>query len=258
MFYMGMINSVVHAGGKGTRLRESYAGPKALAPVDGEPLLWYHLQPLIRSGLVSNFVFTLMHDHEVVQGYVDSLAKELGLSTGSIVEPRPLGRAGSVRYGIEEGVIDVDMPNLMSHPDDLIPVNIKDLMEYAEESESRGKHLIIVMAKNTVSPFGIGVTKETGDIVELQYFLEKPELPLIPNHYANTGMTLYMPDAMKAFKEAPLDRKTHAEDYIIPKLVKEGKVAVYLVERWLSVNYASEFDAVNKMGKDKLLEFLGV
>ena len=253
-----MINSIVHAGGKGTRLRESYAGPKALAPVDGVPLLWYHLQPLIKSGLVSKFIFTLMHDHEVVQNYVENLVSEQELNTASIVEPRPLGRAGSVRYGIEAGLINVEVPCLMSHPDDLIPVDVKNLMEYAEESEKQGKYLIIVMAKNTVNPFGIGVTKENQDIIELRYFLEKPELPLIPNHYANTGMTLYMPDAMKAFKEAPLDRKTHAEDHIIPKLVKEGKVAVYLVERWLSVNYASEYDTVNEMGKEKLLEFLGV
>ena len=237
-----MINSIVHAGGKGTRLRESYAGPKALAPVDGVPLLWYHLQPLIKSGLVSKFIFTLIHDHEVVQSYVEKLAAEQGLNTASI----------------EEGLINVEVPCLMSHPDDLIPVDVKNLMEYAEESEKQGKYLIIVMAKNTVNPFGIGVTKENQDIIELRYFLEKPELPLIPNHYANTGMTLYMPDAMKAFKEAPLDRKTHAEDHIIPKLVKEGKVAVYLVERWLSVNYASEYDTVNEMGKGKLLEFLGV
>lgn len=253
-----MINSVVHAGGKGTRLRESFAGPKALAPVDGYPLLWYHLQPIIKSSLVSNFIFTLMHDHELVQDYVYGLAAELGLNVASIVEPRPLGRAGSIRYGIEKGLIDVDVPCLMSHPDDLIPINIKNLMKYAEESEIQGKPLIIVMAKNTVSPFGIGVTEENQDIIELKYFLEKPELPLIPNHYANTGMTLYMPEAMNEFKDAPLDRKTHAEDKIIPKLVHEGKVAVYLVERWLSVNYASEYDSVIEMGKKKLLDYLGV
>ena len=253
-----MITSVVHAGGMGTRLRESYSGPKALAPIDGEALLWYHLQPLIRSGLVSNYVFTLMHDHEVMQEYLDDLSSKQGLSISTIVEPRPLGRAGSVHYGINEGLIDVDVPCIMSHPDDLIPVDVKDLMKYAEESESRGKHLIIVMAKNTMNPFGIGVTKEAGDIIELEYFLEKPELPLIPNHYANTGMSLYMPEALKEFKKVPLDRKTHAEDTIIPKLVKEGKVAVFLIERWLSVNYASEYKSVNNMGKEKLLEYLGV
>ncbi len=251
-----MINSVIHAGGKGTRLRESYEGPKALAPVDDHPLLWYHLKPLTESKMISNYIFTLMNDHEIIQRYLNTYAASHELNVSYIVEPRPLGRAGSIRYGIEEGLIDVDLPCLMSHPDDLIPINIKDLLDYAEESTSRGKSLILVMAKNTVNPFGIGVTEDNKDIIELKYFLEKPELPLIPNHYANTGMALYMPEALNEFKETPLDRKTHPEDHIIPKLVKNGKVAVYLVERWLSVNYASDYEAATALGKEGLIKFL--
>ena len=253
-----MINSVIHAGGKGTRLRESYEGPKALAPVEDHPLLWYHLKPLTESKLISKYIFTLMNDHEIIQNYVNGLARTKELNVSYIVEPRPLGRAGSIRCGIDEGVIDVDLACLMSHPDDLIPINIKDLMNYAEESTSRGKSLILVMAKNTVNPFGIGVTEDNKDIIDLKYFLEKPELPLIPNHYANTGMALYMPEAMKEFKETPLDKKTHPEDHIIPKLVQDGKVAVYLVERWLSINYASDYETVQALGKEGLLKFLGV
>ena len=253
-----MINSVIHAGGKGTRLRESYLGPKALAPVEDHPLLWYHLKPIIESKMISKYIFTLMNDHEIIQNYINGLAKMQELNISYIVEPRPLGRAGSIRYGIEKGLIDVDMPCLMSHPDDLIPVNIKDLMDYAEESMSRGKSLILVMAKYTVNPFGIGVTEDNKDIIELKHFLEKPELPLIPNHYANTGMALYMPEAMKAFKETPLDKKTHPEDHIIPRLVQDGKVAVYLVERWLSVNYESDYKTVKVLGKEGLLKFLGI
>ncbi len=253
-----MITSVIHAGGKGTRLRESYSGPKALAPVDGVPLLWYHLQPYFKSNQAFSYVFTLMHDNNLVQNYIDRLADESGLTISSIVEPRPLGRAGSIRLGIEEQVIDADIPLIMSHPDDLIPVNISDLLSYAEAMESISKTLILVMAKKTPNPFGIGVTTENQDVVELEYFLEKPELPLIPNHYANTGMALYLPEALKEFMKAPLDKKTHPEDEIIPRLVRDKKVAVFLVEHWISVNYESDYDAVKKMGKEKVLEYLGV
>jgi NDP-sugar pyrophosphorylase family protein len=251
-----MITVVIHAGGKGTRLRESYSGPKALAPVDGLPLLWYHLQPYVKSNLDFNYVFTLMHDNKLVQNYLDGLADNYGLKVSSIVEPRPLGRAGSIRLGIEEQVIDPDIPCIMSHPDDLIPVNINDLMSYAESVESTSKTLFLVMAKKTPNPFGIGVTSDNQDVVELEYFLEKPELPLIPNHYANTGMSLYLPDALKEFMKAPLDKKTHAEDEIIPRLVQDRKVAVFLIEHWISVNYNSDYEAVTKMGKEKILEYL--
>ena len=144
-----MINSVIHAGGKGTRLRESIKGPKALAPVDDHPLLWYHLKPLTESKKINKYIFTLMNDHKIIQRYLNTYAASHKLNISTIVEPRPLGRAGSIRLGIEEGLIDVDLPCLMSHPDDLIPINIKNLLDYAEESTNRGKSLILVMAKNT-------------------------------------------------------------------------------------------------------------
>ena len=80
-----MINSVIHAGGKGTRLRESFEGPKALAPVEEHPLLWYHLKPLTESKLISKYIFTLMNDHEIIQNYVDKLARMQELNVSYIV-----------------------------------------------------------------------------------------------------------------------------------------------------------------------------
>jgi hypothetical protein len=53
-----------------------------------------------------------------------------------------------------------------------------------------------------------------------------------------------------------LDKITHPEQEIVPKLVNENKVAVFLVDRWISVNYASDYKDVLKIGQDKLLEFL--
>jgi NDP-sugar pyrophosphorylase family protein len=114
----------------------------------------------------------------------------------------------------------------------------------------------MVMAKKATTPFGIGIAKKTGPITELKDFQEKPELPFITNHYANTGMILFMPEAMKEFKNAPLDRPTHPENEIIPRLVSQNKVAVFVVDRWLSVNYAADYKGVLGMGNDELARFL--
>ena len=116
----------------------------------------------------------------------------------------------------------------------------------------------MVMARYITNPFGIGIVKKEGNILELKNFQEKPELPLIEDHYANTGMILFLPDAMKEFKNVPLDKLTHPEHEIIPKLTKQNKVAVFIVDRWISVNYVSDYDNVLKMGPDKLLQFLNV
>jgi NDP-sugar pyrophosphorylase family protein len=71
-------------------------------------------------------------------------------------------------------------------------------------------------------------------------------------------MILFLPEAMKEFRNVPLDRLTHPEHEIVPRLAKQNKVAVFLVDRWISINYASDYENVLKMGKNKLLEFLKV
>jgi NDP-sugar pyrophosphorylase family protein len=63
---------------------------------------------------------------------------------------------------------------------------------------------------------------------------------------------------MKEFKNVPLDRPTHPEHEILPKLAKKKKIAVFLVDRWISVNYASDYKSVLEMGADKILKFLNV
>jgi NDP-sugar pyrophosphorylase family protein len=253
-----MIKSIIHAGGESTRLREVFNGPKALVPIGDKTLLWFHLQPLLKSKIIMEYVFTLRHQHELVQEHIDKLKKELKISSSSIVEPRPLGRAGVIRLGIENGIIDTECSYLMSHPDDFVPINVNELVDYASDAEKRGKSMVMVMAKYITNPFGVGIVKKEGNIIELKHFQEKPELPLIENHYANTGMILFLPEAMKEFKSVPLDKLTHPEHEIIPRLAKQNKIAVFLVDRWISVNYVSDYENVSKMGKEKLLKFLNV
>jgi NDP-sugar pyrophosphorylase family protein len=253
---MCMIRSIIHSGGESTRLREIFDGPKALAPIGKHTLLWYHLQPLVKSNLIKEYTFTLRHRCEAVQEYLNQLRIEYDLAISTLIEPKPLGRAGSVRLGIEKDIIRVDEAYLMSNPDDLVPIKISHLMQYASEAEKTGKTVIMVMAKKAKSPFGIGIAKKTGFITELKDFREKPELPFIKNHYANTGMILFMPDAMKEFKNAPLDRPTNPEEEIIPKLVNQNKIAIFFVNRWLSINYVADYKNVLDMGHNKLARFL--
>jgi NDP-sugar pyrophosphorylase family protein len=253
-----MFKSIVHAGGESTRLKEIFNGPKALAPVGDHTLLWFHMQPMVKCGLIKEYVFTLRHQHEVMQAYIESMEEKLNISTASIVEQSPLGRAGVIKLGIDRGVIDVDCTHMMSHPDDFVPIDFKALEDFSHEAERKGKAMVMVMARNAVNPFGIGVAKNNGGMWELTHFKEKPELPFIENHFANTGTMLFLPEAMKEFKDLPLDKLTNPEYDIVPKLAKQNKVAVFLVDRWISVNYASDYKEIIKMGPEKLMQFLNV
>jgi NDP-sugar pyrophosphorylase family protein len=251
-----MIRSIIHAGGESTRLKETFDEPKALAPIGKHTLLWFHLQPFVKSSLIKDYTFTLRHRCEALEEYLNRLKNEFHISTSTLIEPKPLGRAGSVRLGIEKGIIRVDDPYLMSNPDDLVPIKIDQLVDYASKAERDGKSIIMVMARKATTPFGIGVAKKNGKVVQLRYFQEKPELPFIKDHYANTGMVLFLPDAMKEFKSVPLDRPTHPENEIIPRLVTQNKVAVFMVDRWLSINYAADYKNLLNMGSKKLQRFL--
>lgn len=250
-----MIKAIIHAGGESTRLREVYTGPKPLAPAGMPPrsLLWLHLQPLIKSGLISEYFFTLRYKSGMVKKHIDKLAKEFGIATSSIVEPRPLGRAGVVRYAIEKGLIDVNETYLMSHPDDLIPIDVKKLIEFKSKAEGSGKTLILVMTRYAMTPFGIGKINKK---FEVEAFEEKPDLPLPPSHVANSGMALYMPKAMKEFLKVPKGKVVHPEDYIIPNLIKEKKVAAFVVPRWISVNYKSDYLRIKYKKLEDIIEFL--
>lgn len=144
------------------------------------------------------------------------------------------------------------------NPDDLVPVNVKQLVAYASDVEKCGRSVVMVMAGNATTPFGIGVCKKAGKIVGLREFREKPELALTKNHFANTGMILFLPDAMKEFKKVPRDRPSNPESEMMPRLVKRNKVAVFIVERWISIIYAADYKNVLNMGSEKLERFLDV
>lgn len=250
-----MIKAIIHAGGESTRIREVYSGPKAIAPAGIPPrsLLWLHLQPLIKSGVISEYFFTLRYKSGVVQKHIDKLAEEFGIKTSSVVEPRPLGRAGVVRYAIEKGLLDVNETHLMSHPDDLIPIDVKKLIEFKSEAERSGKILVLIMTKYAMTPFGIGKINEE---FEVEGFEEKPELPLPPRRVANSGMALYMPEAMKEFLKVPKGKLVHPEDSVIPKLIKEKKVAAFVIPRWISVNYKSDYLRIRDKKLEDIIDFL--
>lgn len=255
---MSVTKSIIHAGGESTRLKGIFDGPKALAPVCKHTLLWFHLQPLMKSTTIRECTFTLRHHAEMVKEYLEKLGGRIHTPISLIVEPKPLGRAGSVRLGIENGTIQTDESYLMSNPDDLVPINVRHLTEYAEMARGKGKSAIMVMARKAVNPFGIGLAKRKGHLVEPEAFQEKPELEFAENHFANTGMTLFLPEAMKEFKNVPLDISTHPETEIIPRLARQNKIAVFVVERWFSVNYPADFKKINNMSSQELLRFLEV
>src|SRR5437867_7893290 len=137
---------IVHAGGESSRMKDFYSGPKSLLEV-GIPkktLMWIHLQPFLKSNLIDEFIFTLRSQSELVLNHIKELKKEFGFNYNTIVEPKPIGRAGSIRYGIEQGILDLEEEYFVSHVDDLVPLNLDAFLDFKKKAAEAGKLIVMV------------------------------------------------------------------------------------------------------------------
>ncbi|ANH81752.1 histidinol phosphate phosphatase [Niabella ginsenosidivorans] len=90
--------AIILAGGLGTRLREAVPDlPKCMAPVAGQPFLYYVINYLRRQG-IQRFIFSLGYRHEVIEAY---LQKEFSaLQYQCCVEEEPLGTGGAIHLAL--------------------------------------------------------------------------------------------------------------------------------------------------------------
>jgi len=128
------LDVLVLAGGLGTRMRAVLGDtPKLLAPVAGRPFLDYLLDRLVRFG-ARRIVLALGHGADRV---LDHLARTRrpGLALESVVEPRPLGTAGAVRFARERLASD---PVLVVNGDSIVDADLAALAARHAESGAEG------------------------------------------------------------------------------------------------------------------------
>ena len=96
---LASLDIFVIAGGLGTRIGPVLgATPKLLAPISGRPYL-AHLFDWLRRFGAKHVVLGLGHQAQAVVDFLDrDKAATAGLDVVPVVEPRPLGTAGAVRF----------------------------------------------------------------------------------------------------------------------------------------------------------------
>jgi NDP-sugar pyrophosphorylase family protein len=105
---LAALDVLVIAGGLGTRIQSALGDtPKLLAPIGDRPYLAYLLDWLRRFG-ARRIVLGLGHRAQAVIDFLDRNKTAYGdLTVETVVEPRPLGTAGAIRFA---------RPNLRSDP----------------------------------------------------------------------------------------------------------------------------------------------
>ena len=93
------VDVFVIAGGLGTRIGPVLGNvPKLLAPISGRPYLAYLLDWLRRFGAL-RIVLGLGHQAQAVVEFLSrNVASYDGLTVETVIEPRPLGTAGAIRF----------------------------------------------------------------------------------------------------------------------------------------------------------------
>ncbi len=85
---------IVLAGGLGTRLRGSIGDyPKCMAPVNGQPFLYYILNYLQEQGC-TRLILSLGYKHEVISDWLKTQHRPLAIDY--VIEPEPLGTGGGI------------------------------------------------------------------------------------------------------------------------------------------------------------------
>jgi NDP-sugar pyrophosphorylase family protein len=95
---LAALDVFVIAGGLGTRIGSALGDtPKLLAPIAGRPYLAYLLDWLRRFG-AKRIVLGLGHRAEAVVDFLGNTSAFDDLDIATVIEPRPLGTAGAIRF----------------------------------------------------------------------------------------------------------------------------------------------------------------
>src|ERR1700726_1352181 len=100
VFPRPIIEFVVLAGGKGTRLRAIVRDwPKPMADIAGRPFLWWLMTRLKQQG-VGRVILSVGYKSEAIQDYFGAAFD--GLEISYAVEKEPLGTGGAMKYALEK------------------------------------------------------------------------------------------------------------------------------------------------------------
>jgi len=244
---------LVSAGGEGIRLRPiTIEQPKPLVEIGSvkRPLIYWSMLPMVLGG-VSRFVVGLRHGAGKIRDRIgdgSAFSEDLGrqISIEYIEEPEPLGRAGCIKYGIENGVIDPRRPAIIFNASDILRLNLRDLVRhYLWLKTYHGFDVVQVYSSGFRVQYGIGkVDFSTSQVVD---FKEKP----IFQDLANTAcyITHGRLEDFRSIRKLP----ANPEDELIHKWSKEKTLGAYVIgyDDIISIKFQKDLDKVYDMDLDR-------
>ena len=228
-----MYKAIIHAGGKGTRLRPHTLNlPKALLEVNGSRIIDLSIKPLIDVG-IKEFYFTSSYLTELLQDYLTKTYPRLSFTM--IIEDEARGRAGAISHALSNNILNEHSKYIILNADDIIDIEIKKLISQHETSE---KYATIVLCNSFMNPYGVVNYNKLG----VENFTEKPTMTLPFGQGIHAGLGIFK--NLTAFKNAEIP--SNPENRIYSELVSKEQLGTYIVNDWQSVNTPDEYSRIKK------------
>jgi NDP-sugar pyrophosphorylase family protein len=230
--------ALIIAGGRGERLRPlTDTVPKAMVPVNGQPLLAYQVEWLRREG-VTDVLFLCGYLGEKIRDYFGE-GSDYGIEAHYSFETAPLGRGGAVKQGFD--LVESDERFVLVTNGDIL--TNQPISELIELHQRRGA-MATMMLTPYPSQFGVVDVSEDG---EIRSFVEKGTLPM----WINAGVYVFDRDM-----EHRLPKQGDHEQTTFPALAAEGRLAgLRSSAKWMAVDGPKDLAASTKALAQSLISF---
>ncbi len=196
---------IILAGGKATRLPESARNiPKLLVKIAGKTILQHQVDLLKKHGL-NNIRFSLGYE-------ADKIIKYLNGKYEYIIEPKPLGTGGAIKFASK----DLKEDFMVLNGDVLSNIDFSKFVESHKNSPQQN-NLVVWLCKDA-RPYGLVELKNSN----VSKFLEKPKEKC--SGYINAGFYILSPNIFKNIKKTSFS----IENDVFPNLAKNNELAAYI------------------------------
>lgn len=220
-----IMKALMLAGGFGTRLRPlTLNTPKPIVPIFDRPFLCHQIDLLKRVAEVDEIILSLNYHPDRIEAVLGH-GQDAGLPIRYVVEPRPLGTGGAVKFAEPY----LDGTTIVFNGDVLTETDLAALVDRHRTSGARAT--IVLAPVDDPARYGLVETDGDGHVTR---FIEKPDPAQIRCNTINAGIYVLEPDT---FDRIPADTRYSIERRYFPSLVERGEAFAAYIERgyWLDI-----------------------
>jgi mannose-1-phosphate guanylyltransferase len=230
------MKAILLAGGMGTRLRPLTAHtPKPIVPIFNRPFLHYQLDLLKQIPEIDEAILSLNYQpHKIEEVLGDG--SSIGITLRYVVEPKPLGTGGAIKYASA----DVTDTVVVFNGDVLTQIDLAAVLRLHRERRARAT-IVLTPVENPMA-YGLVETDGNGNV---KRFLEKPTSDNITTNNINAGIYVLEPET---FDRIPGGVPWSIERAYFPSLVERGEafVAYLYGGYWIDIGAPDKYTQVHR------------